>query len=44
MSVKEEKKIKQMILYQGDKQSNKDFKEENSDDIFDHVYFQAHLA
>ena len=38
LKTKECEKFKQMILFQGDKKSNKDFKEDYSDDVFDHVY------
>ena len=33
-----------MILYQGDKKSNKSFYKENSDDVFNHVYDHGRLA
>jgi len=38
LKTKECEKFKQMILFQGDKKSNKEFKDDYPDEVFDHVY------
>lgn len=44
LKLKDEAKIAKMILYQGDKTSNKEFIEDFPEDVFEHVYFQGYLA